>query len=134
MIHSCLSCQTKVPYQLHRNDYPGIITWRRQSLIPSESIWWKSHPSSLVPVFPLGQLPRSPRAIFYPLFRVPINHYKIILNLSPDYSCFCVRHLNNLELTYRKTNYFFNLLLSAEGLVSSTIIYWHFPQLGNREY
>lgn len=30
---------------------PGIITWLRQSLIPSESTSCKSHHSSLVPVF-----------------------------------------------------------------------------------
>lgn len=31
--------------------HPGIITWLRQSLTPSESTYCKSHHSSLVPVF-----------------------------------------------------------------------------------
>lgn len=31
--------------------HPGIITWVRQSLKPSESTWYKSHRSSLVPIF-----------------------------------------------------------------------------------
>lgn len=82
-------CQAKVPYQPQGN-------------IPS----WHHSPTRITINTPWTHLMES----FFLEFKVPINHYKIILNLSQDYLCFGVRHSNNPKLTNRKTNriYFLN--------------------------